>query len=220
MALLPGSPAIDAGTSTGAPTTDQRGDGRVGAVDIGAFESSGFTIAATSGSGQSASAAFSAPLVATVTANNPNEPVAGGLVTFTPPASGASATIQGSPVVISGDGTASATAASNFIGGSYTVSATSDGVAGAASFSLTNYAVVSIEVSPGNPSLAVSVAGQFTATGTFTDGSTQDMTNAVAWSSATPSLATIGGTGVATGVAPGTARSPRRGRASPAPTKP
>jgi hypothetical protein len=40
MALLPGSPAIDAGTATGAPTTDQRGFGRVGAVDIGAFESS------------------------------------------------------------------------------------------------------------------------------------------------------------------------------------
>jgi len=38
MALLPGSAAIDAGTDIGAPTTDQRGFGRVGAVDIGAFE--------------------------------------------------------------------------------------------------------------------------------------------------------------------------------------
>ena len=38
MALLPGSPAIDAGTSTGALTFDQRGVGRVNAVDIGAFE--------------------------------------------------------------------------------------------------------------------------------------------------------------------------------------
>lgn len=37
--LLPGSVAIDAGTSTGAPATDQRGTNRVGAVDIGAFES-------------------------------------------------------------------------------------------------------------------------------------------------------------------------------------
>ena len=32
MALLPGSPAIDAGTSTGAPAMDQRGLGRVGAA--------------------------------------------------------------------------------------------------------------------------------------------------------------------------------------------
>jgi hypothetical protein len=38
MALLPGSPAVDAGTSTGAPATDQRGMARQAAPDIGAFE--------------------------------------------------------------------------------------------------------------------------------------------------------------------------------------
>ncbi len=40
MALLPGSPAIDAGTNTGAPTTDQRGFNRPvnGVADIGAYE--------------------------------------------------------------------------------------------------------------------------------------------------------------------------------------
>jgi len=38
MALLCGSPAIDAGTATGAPSTDQRGLARVGNVDIGAYE--------------------------------------------------------------------------------------------------------------------------------------------------------------------------------------
>jgi hypothetical protein len=32
------SPALNAGTSTGAPATDQRGFPRVGAVDIGAYE--------------------------------------------------------------------------------------------------------------------------------------------------------------------------------------
>ena len=36
--LLPNSPAIDAGTTTGSPTTDQRGQARNGNVDIGAFE--------------------------------------------------------------------------------------------------------------------------------------------------------------------------------------
>src|SRR5262245_21677271 len=36
--LLPGSPAINAGISAGAPLTDQRGLPRFGAVDIGAFE--------------------------------------------------------------------------------------------------------------------------------------------------------------------------------------
>ena len=152
MALLPGSPAIDAGSNTLAvdPATgqplayDQRGAGfpRVvnGTVDIGAFESSGFTITVTSGSGQSTGplTAFSAPLVATVTANNPSEPVAGGLVTFTAPPSGASATLSGSPATISATGTASVTAAANSIGGSYTVSATASGITTPASFSLTN----------------------------------------------------------------------------------
>jgi hypothetical protein len=206
MALLPGSAAIGAGTSSGAPTTDQRGFARVGAVDIGAFQSSGFTIAYTSGSGQSASGAFPVPLVATVAANNPIEPVAGGLVTFTPPVSGASATISGSPAVISPNGSASVTAASNFVGGSYTVSATAAGAQGAALFSLTNYAAVSIAVSPGDESLAVGVSAQFTAVGTFTDGSTQNITNGVAWASATPSVAAISGTGVASGVAVGTSQ--------------
>jgi hypothetical protein len=43
MALLPGSPAINAGkTGANIPTTDQRGEPRVGAPDIGAFESQGF----------------------------------------------------------------------------------------------------------------------------------------------------------------------------------
>jgi hypothetical protein len=37
-ALSPCSPAINAGTSSGAPSTDQRGSGRVGTVDIGSFE--------------------------------------------------------------------------------------------------------------------------------------------------------------------------------------
>ncbi|MFZ2237323.1 MAG: choice-of-anchor Q domain-containing protein [Dokdonella sp.] len=38
MALIPGSPAVDTGTPTGAPSTDQRGQPRHAAVDIGAYE--------------------------------------------------------------------------------------------------------------------------------------------------------------------------------------
>ena len=125
MALLPGSPAIDAGNNALIPagvTTDQRGLPRIvnGTVDIGAFESSGFTIAVTSGSGQTAGVAF-APLVVTVTANNPIEPVAGGQVTFTAPASGASADLTGNPATIGANGTASVTATANGVAGSYTV---------------------------------------------------------------------------------------------------
>ena len=125
-------------------TTDQRGFPRIvnGTVDIGAFESSGFTIAVTSGSGQSTNVptAFSAPLVVTVTANNPSERVEGGQVTFAPPTSGASATLSGNPATISATGTASVTATANSIAGSYAVSATASGITTPASFSLTNAA--------------------------------------------------------------------------------
>lgn len=37
-ALLPGSPAINAGSNTGCPVTDQRGVRRLGMCNIGAFE--------------------------------------------------------------------------------------------------------------------------------------------------------------------------------------
>jgi len=49
MALGAGSPAINAGTATSAPTTDQRGVSRVGATDIGAFEYAAPTTFAVSG---------------------------------------------------------------------------------------------------------------------------------------------------------------------------
>ncbi len=155
MALLPGSPAIDAGNNALIPTgvtTDQRGLPRIvnGVVDIGAFESSQFTITATSGSGQSTafSTAFPAPLVATVTANNPIEPVAGGMITFVPPLSGASAVLSGSPATISATGTVSVTAAANGIVGSYTVSAGARGIPTPASFSLINQAIPTITTTP------------------------------------------------------------------------
>ena len=142
MAILPGSAAIGAGTAENGITTDQRGEPRPtsGAADIGAFDSSGFTITVTSGSGQSTGVltAFPAPLVVTVTANNPSEPVAGGLVTFTPPLSGASATISGSPATISATGTAGVTATATATAGTYAVTASATGVTSSASYNLTN----------------------------------------------------------------------------------
>jgi hypothetical protein len=44
MAIGAGSPAVNTGTATGAPSTDQRGLPRVGAVDIGAYEFQGDAI--------------------------------------------------------------------------------------------------------------------------------------------------------------------------------
>lgn len=62
----------------------------------------------------------------------------------------------------------------------------------------------SIAVTPANPSLSVNVLQQFTATGTYSDGSTQNITPAVTWSSGTPTVATIDTTGRAQTITPGT----------------
>ena len=156
-ALLPGSTAIDTGNncvtdvahcgdaSIPQLTTDQRSFGRQvnGTVDIGAFESRGFTIAATSGTPQTTivNSAFGSPLEATVSSAF-GEPVSGGQITFTAPGAGASATFTGGVTTVnvalnsSGQGTAPATA--NATVGPYNVTATGSGVGGSAAFSLNN----------------------------------------------------------------------------------
>jgi hypothetical protein len=58
-------------------------------------------------------------------------------------------------------------------------------------------ALLSIQITPANPSILVGTTQQFTATGTYSDGSTGDLTNVVAWSSSDPS-ATVSNGGQAT----------------------
>jgi 6-phosphogluconolactonase len=62
--------------------------------------------------------------------------------------------------------------------------------------------LVSIQVTPSNPSVAVGAMQQFAAAGTFSDGSTQDLTHSAVWSSS-ETTATISSSGQATGVAIG-----------------
>ena len=70
--------------------------------------------------------------------------------------------------------------------------------------------VVSVSITPATPSIPISGIQQFTATATYSDGLTHDVTTApgIAWSSASPLVATISNTaptiGLATGVANGT----------------
>jgi Bacterial Ig-like domain (group 2)/Immunoglobulin I-set domain/Galactose oxidase, central domain/Kelch motif len=66
--------------------------------------------------------------------------------------------------------------------------------------------LVSIAVTPGTPGVPKGLMQQFTATGTFSDTSTADLTNTVVWSSDTPNNATINaGSGLANALAVGTA---------------
>jgi hypothetical protein len=64
----------------------------------------------------------------------------------------------------------------------------------------------SIAVTPANPSLPKGETQQFTAIGTYSDNTTQNLTSQVTWASATHSAATISATGLATAVATGTSR--------------
>jgi hypothetical protein len=76
MALLPGSPAVDAGDNSNAPATDQRGLPRIvgGVIDIGAFEvqigpATHFSVSAPSST--TAGAVFSATVTARDAYNHP-----------------------------------------------------------------------------------------------------------------------------------------------------
>ncbi|MEJ0098707.1 MAG: Ig-like domain-containing protein [Pseudomonadota bacterium] len=76
--------------------------------------------------------------------------------------------------------------------GTATVSATLGSVTGSASVTVTPATLVSIGVTPPTSSIAKGLKQQFTATGVYTDNSTQDITAQVTWASFPAAVATIG----------------------------
>jgi uncharacterized protein YjdB len=82
--------------------------------------------------------------------------------------------------------------------GTSTITATSGSVSGTASLTVTGATLVSIAVSPANSTMAQGTTKQFTATGTFSDASVQDITTTVVWTSSNPAAATINAQGSAT----------------------
>jgi len=113
-------------------------------------------------------------------------------------ASVAWASSDNSVATISGAGFAKSRAT-----GSATISATLSGVAGHGTLTVTNAILVSITITPANPVLILGTIQQFTATGTFSDQSTQDITGSVTWGSSDNSVASISGGGLAAGLALG-----------------
>lgn len=69
---------------------------------------------------------------------------------------------------------------------------------------VTSATLSSITVSPVNTSIAAGATRQYTATGTYSDGTTHNITGTVTWTSNYPNVATISTTGLATGIASGT----------------
>ena len=85
--------------------------------------------------------------------------------------------------------------------GSATISATSGSISGTASLTITPPTLVSISITPQNPSIALGASQQFTATGTYSDESTQNITTNVTWTSSSATVAVISNTTGSQGLA-------------------
>ena len=81
------------------------------------------------------------------------------------------------------------------------IKATIGTTSGENALTVTNATLVSISVTSSNPSMAKGTTKQFTATGTFSDNSVQEVTDQASWSSSTASVATIGDTAASKGLA-------------------
>jgi hypothetical protein len=94
--------------------------------------------------------------------------------------------------------------ATGLIQGSSTISAIFGGLAGGTQLNVTTATLTSIQVTPANASSPLGTTRPFTAMGTYSDSSTQDLTATATWASSMPAFATIAAGGVATTVALGT----------------
>jgi kumamolisin len=118
-------------------------------------------------------------------------------------------TVSFSPTLIVGSGTSTMTMAigSSTPRGTYTITVT--GTAGSITQTTTVFLVVSatlssIAVSPASATITLPGTQQFSATGTYSDGSTSDLTGSAAWASSNQNVATVA-SGLATSVALGSA---------------
>ncbi len=90
-------------------------------------------------------------------------------------------------------------------GGPVTITAKDGNIMGTAQLTVSSAPTLkSIAVTPATATIAVKGTQQFTATGTFSDNSTKDVTTQSTWTSSDTGTATVGmTTGLATGVVPG-----------------
>lgn len=94
--------------------------------------------------------------------------------------------------------------------GTVTITARTGALSATATLEVTSALLVSLAVTPAAPSVPKGRDVWLTATGTFSDGSQQDLTSAVAWTSASPLVAEVsnaaGTEGLVTGLDTGVAR--------------
>lgn len=75
--------------------------------------------------------------------------------------------------------------------GSAVLTATVGNVSSTYTLTVSSATVTVLTITPAAPSVAVGLSKQFTATGLFTDGTTQDITYDVEWASSSPGFATV-----------------------------
>ncbi len=89
--------------------------------------------------------------------------------------------------------------------GTTTISASSGSIKAQTGLTVSNQTVISVSVSPSSVSLISGQFQQLTATATFSDNSTSDVTSSATWSSNATTVATVSSTGLVTAVSSGTA---------------
>jgi trimeric autotransporter adhesin len=82
--------------------------------------------------------------------------------------------------------------------GTSTITAMSGTISGTANLTVTAALLTSISVTPANASVPLGILQQFTATGTYSDGTMPNISNQVTWSSSSSTIASISAAGMAT----------------------
>lgn len=89
--------------------------------------------------------------------------------------------------------------------GSATITALFNGKSATATITVTNATLTSLAIAPQNYGISVGTSAQLAVSGTFSDGSIQDLTSGVTWSSSSPGVATVSTSGRVSGVTTGNA---------------
>ena len=202
-------------TTTAAWTSSNAAVATVASTGLATAVASGSTTitAAISGISGSAAVAVSATTLSSITVSPATATIAAGatqqfaaMATYS---DGSKADVTASAgwtssatavATIASSGLATAVAA-----GSTTITATVNGISGTAALTVSGppATLTSIAVAPPAPSIAVGATQQFTATATYSDGTTAPVTTTATWTSANPTAATINSAGLATAVAAG-----------------
>lgn len=104
-----------------------------------------------------------------------------------------------------GVATVSAGVASGLAVGTTSITASQNGMTSPAqTLTVTSATLASIAISPTAPNVTQGITQQFTATGTYNNGTTGDVSGSVTWNSSNTAVSTLNATGLATTNTPGT----------------